>query len=128
RDCIGWSRALSRRRSGFAVAHAEPHNPHTLRHFFQRPVISTKREVLMRVHRASFSIIGAVVALLLALPSSARADAELPEWFGKWEMNHDGNLGTLLIKNDVTTGNQPWKNWTLLYTYKDGNQVRQVTG
>jgi hypothetical protein len=60
---------------------------------------------------------------LLALPIHVWADAEVHEWIGELDMNHDGWLGTLSImdsKQDCATSR--WCHLVVKYTDKDGNR------
>jgi hypothetical protein len=64
-----------------------------------------------------------LVALSLAVPVIVWADAEVGDWVGEYNMNHDGHLGTLSIKDskmDCASG--PWCSLVLYYTDGDGNR------
>jgi hypothetical protein len=63
----------------------------------------------------------------LLLPGYVLADANKHEWFGNWNMNHDGRPGTLIIaelKADCATS--PWCDMAVNYIGSDG--IRRTGG
>lgn len=60
---------------------------------------------------------------LLAVPAGVRADAEVREWVGEYCMNHDGQVGTLSIKDSkVDCASSTWCSLVLHYPDGDGNR------
>ncbi|MFO0793845.1 MAG: hypothetical protein U0586_07260 [Candidatus Brocadiaceae bacterium] len=62
-----------------------------------------------------------IVCLLSLLPLSAWADVKIHEWYGQYDMNHDGWRGILVIgdsKRDCAA--PPWCSMTLSYTDSKG--------
>ncbi len=60
-----------------------------------------------------------LIALACALffPTTLYADAQKSEWFGSWQMNHDGHVGTLVITDSrVDCATTPWCDMVLSYT------------
>jgi hypothetical protein len=58
-----------------------------------------------------------IVIGTLFLPTTLYADAQKREWFGKWEMNHDGHKGTLVISDSkVDCNTSPWCDMVVAYT------------
>jgi hypothetical protein len=59
----------------------------------------------------------------VAATSQAAADAQVHEWIGEYDMNHDGWIGTLKIsdsKRDCATSR--WCHLVLTYADSNGNQ------
>jgi hypothetical protein len=69
----------------------------------------------------------ATLFVLLAVPTFARADAQIAEWFGEYAMNHDGFQGTLRIQDSKRDCAAPaWCHLQASYVDKDG-VTRPVT-
>ena len=69
----------------------------------------------------------ATLFVLLAVPTFARADAQIAEWFGEYAMNHDGFQGTLRIQDSKRDCAAPaWCHLLASYVDKDG-VTRPVT-
>jgi hypothetical protein len=63
----------------------------------------------------------ATLFVLLAVPTFARADAQIAEWFGEYAMNHDGFQGTLRIQDSTRDCAAPaWCHLLASYVDKDG--------
>jgi hypothetical protein len=67
-----------------------------------------------------------VVALPLFCTATARADAEVADWFGRYEMNHDGHVGQLVLLRQSLDGEEPWKRWVI--RYRDAGETRWLEG
>src|SRR5882724_12603793 len=66
-----------------------------------------------------------VVVLVLFFPTYLFADAQIQEWFGKYAMNHDGWIGTLIISDSkVHCGGPPW--CSMVIRYVDSNRVTRT--
>jgi len=62
-----------------------------------------------------------VAAVLLMLPLRAMADAEVSDWIGTYNMNHDGHVGTLDIHEiKADCASSPWCAMALKYTDSSG--------
>jgi hypothetical protein len=62
-----------------------------------------------------------VVTMLSLLSVSAWADAKIPEWYGQYDMNHDGWRGILIIGDSKENCAAPaWCSMTLRYTDSKG--------
>jgi hypothetical protein len=69
----------------------------------------------------------AILIVLLAIPTCARADAQIGEWIGEYAMNHDGFEGTLRIQDTKRDCTAPaWCHLVASYVDKDG-VTRPVT-
>ena len=69
----------------------------------------------------------AILIVLLAIPTCARADAQIGEWIGEYAMNHDGFEGTLRIQDTKRECAAPaWCHLMASYVDKDG-VTRTVT-
>jgi hypothetical protein len=63
----------------------------------------------------------ATLFVLLVVPTFARADAQIAEWFGEYAMNHDGFQGTLRIQDSKRDCATPaWCHLLASYVDKDG--------
>jgi hypothetical protein len=61
------------------------------------------------------------LATLAAIPGTSFADAEVHEWIGTYDMNHDGWPGTLAIRDSkVDCASSRWCALVLQYTDRDG--------
>jgi hypothetical protein len=59
----------------------------------------------------------------------ASADAQVNEWIGKWDMNHDGWRGTLVISDSkVDCATSPWCHLVLRYIDAKGQQISGKIG
>jgi hypothetical protein len=62
-----------------------------------------------------------IVFGLLLIPCQTFADANLDEWNGRWSMNHDGHVGTLLISDSKRDcGGPAWCSMVLRYIDSEG--------
>jgi hypothetical protein len=65
------------------------------------------------------------IALAVAFPTVAVADAQKHEWFGTWAMNHDGHVGTIRITElKVDCAAPVWCDMGLSYTDARGTRHR----
>ncbi|PYS65649.1 MAG: hypothetical protein DMF76_02100 [Acidobacteria bacterium] len=73
-------------------------------------------EKLMKKAAMTLTILG-----LLLIPLASLADANLNEWVGRWSMNHDGHVGTLIISDSkMDCGGPAWCSLTLRYIDSEG--------
>src|SRR5262245_11738834 len=62
--------------------------------------------------------------LFLVFTSFGLADAQVHEWIGQWDMNHDGWRGTLIVSDSkVDCATSPWCHLILKYTDAQGKQI-----
>ena len=60
----------------------------------------------------------------LVFPNLALADAQVHEWIGNWDMNHDGWRGTLVIADSkVDCATSAWCHLVLKYIDVQGKQI-----
>ena len=65
----------------------------------------------------------------LLISNRASADAQVHEWIGKWDMNHDGWRGTLVTSDSkVDCATSPWCHLVLSYIDANGKQITGKIG
>lgn len=65
-----------------------------------------------------------LLCICLVWPSLASADANVHEWMGTWEMNHDGWKGNLIISDSkMDCATSPWCHIVLRYIDGKGNKL-----
>jgi hypothetical protein len=64
-----------------------------------------------------------IMAWMLICSVTAFADAQVHEWIGTWNMNHDGFKGTLIISDSkMDCASPPWCALVLKYVDSKGKQ------
>jgi len=68
-------------------------------------------------------ILQLLLCLVVLSPVRLMADAQISEWVGQYNMNHDGHLGTLLIRDlKLDCATSPWCSLLVRYTDANGTQ------
>lgn len=70
-----------------------------------------------------WSRISPALAMVVALTQLVRADAELREWVGVYNMNHDGHVGRLIIVDSGGPCRVPWCGLELSYSPEGGARI-----
>src|SRR5882724_4754966 len=71
----------------------------------------------------AMKILQLLLCLVVLSPVRLMADAQISEWVGQYNMNHDGHLGTLLIRDlKLDCATSPWCSLLVRYTDANGTQ------